>query len=66
MSNIRETQSDWRPDPLTQMILARRERIRVAAYFNAERRGFVPGRELDDWLQAEQEIDEASRPLAVD
>ncbi|OAI10105.1 hypothetical protein A1359_02110 [Methylomonas lenta] len=25
------------------------------AYFKAEKRGFVPGYELDDWLQAEQE-----------
>lgn len=29
------------------------ERIRVAAYFLAEQRGFGPGRELDDWLAAE-------------
>ena len=28
-----------------------------AAYFRAERRGFCPGRELDDWLAAEGEID---------
>ncbi len=28
----------------------------VAAYFLAERRGFVPGRELDDWLAAEAAI----------
>jgi hypothetical protein len=31
----------------------REQRIRVAAYFNAERRGFVPGGELEDWLAAE-------------
>ena len=35
----------------------REARIRSAAYAAAERRGFVPGRELDDWLAAEQEID---------
>lgn len=29
-----------------------------AAYYHAERRGFVPGRELEDWLAAEQQIDE--------
>lgn len=28
-----------------------------AAYFLAERRGFCPGQELDDWLAAESEID---------
>ncbi len=31
--------------------------IRTAAYFRAEHRGFVPGRELADWLEAEREID---------
>ena len=27
-----------------------------AAYYRAQRRGFAPGCELDDWLAAEQEI----------
>jgi hypothetical protein len=31
--------------------------IAHAAYFLAERRGFAPGRELDDWTAAEAEID---------
>ncbi len=31
--------------------------ISTAAYFRAERRGFQPGSELEDWLQAEAEID---------
>ncbi|MBM4182282.1 MAG: DUF2934 domain-containing protein [Betaproteobacteria bacterium] len=30
--------------------------IAVAAYFRAEQRGFSPGQEVDDWLQAEKEI----------
>lgn len=30
--------------------------IAERAYFKAERRGFVPGFELDDWLAAEREI----------
>ena len=30
-----------------------------AAYYRSERRGFCPGRELDDWLTAEREIDQA-------
>jgi hypothetical protein len=29
--------------------------IRTLAYLRAEERGFLPGRELDDWLAAEQE-----------
>jgi hypothetical protein len=31
----------------------REQRIREAAYFNAERRGFAPGHEIEDWLAAE-------------
>lgn len=30
--------------------------IAVAAYHKAERRGFAPGHEVEDWLKAEQEI----------
>ena len=32
--------------------------IAEAAYFRAESRGFAPGRELQDWLAAEIEVDE--------
>ncbi|HEX8961844.1 MAG TPA: DUF2934 domain-containing protein [Rhodocyclaceae bacterium] len=35
----------------------RRNYIEVAAYFIAERHGFTPGRELQDWAAAEAEID---------
>ena len=35
---------------------ARRAEIALAAYYNAERRGFGGNRELDDWLQAEREV----------
>jgi hypothetical protein len=34
----------------------RRHMIELAAYYRAERRGFVPGGELQDWLDAEREI----------
>ena len=30
--------------------------IAEAAYYCAERRGFAPGHELEDWLRAEAEI----------
>lgn len=36
---------------------ARQAQIRENAYFRAELRRFEPGRELDDWLAAEREID---------
>lgn len=31
--------------------------IATAAYFRAQMRGFEPGAELQDWLEAEAEID---------
>jgi hypothetical protein len=30
--------------------------IEIEAYLRAEQRGFAPGRELDDWLEAEQAV----------
>lgn len=36
---------------------SREARIAEAAYWRAERRGFEPGHELDDWLEAEREVD---------
>ena len=36
---------------------ARHAMIAEAAYLRAERRGFAPGREMEDWLAAEKEID---------
>ena len=35
----------------------KRELIGKAAYYRAERRGFIPGFDLDDWLAAELEIE---------
>lgn len=35
----------------------RRAMIAEAAYLRAERRGFIPGHESEDWLAAEVEVD---------
>ncbi len=35
----------------------RRGMIATSAYLRAQRRGFAPGGEAQDWLQAEQEVD---------
>ena len=32
--------------------------IATAAYYRAERRGFAPGQELADWIEAEMEIEQ--------
>lgn len=44
----------WLPNPIDAE--ARRMMIAQAAYFRAEKRGFAPGFEQDDWLEAEREI----------
>jgi hypothetical protein len=33
--------------------------IRLRAYLKAQQRGFVPGHEVDDWLEAERELSAA-------
>ncbi|MGE5153752.1 MAG: DUF2934 domain-containing protein [Bdellovibrio bacteriovorus] len=41
---------------------AQRERlVREWAYFRAQRRGFVPGHEVEDWLAAERELERTSQ-----
>lgn len=39
----------------------RNRMIETAAYYRAEKRGFGSGHELDDWLEAEQEIQQQLR-----
>lgn len=33
-----------------------RRQIAEAAYYRAKQRGFTPGKELEDWIQAESEV----------
>ncbi|MCK9380057.1 MAG: DUF2934 domain-containing protein [Sulfuritalea sp.] len=46
-----------RKQPAGVPLEQRRNYIEMAAYYIAERRGFAPGNLLDDWVQAEAEID---------
>lgn len=39
----------------------RHRMIASAAYFRAESRGFAPGAELEDWLDAEREVEDRLR-----
>ncbi len=39
----------------------RNQLVAKAAYYRAERRGFAPGSELEDWLQAEAEVERTLR-----
>lgn len=43
------------PEQRKRMI-ARQHRIAQTAYLRAQRRGFEPGGELEDWLEAEKEL----------
>ena len=40
-------------------------RIAAAAYLRAERRGFAGGAELEDWLEAEKQVDAELREEAA-
>ena len=55
-----ETASQQSPVPDAEAA-ERRERIAVAAYYKAERRGFREGSEHDDWLEAEKEVERQDR-----
>lgn len=39
------------------------EQVAELAYYKAEKRGFTPGSELDDWLEAENEINTPDNEL---
>ena len=45
--------------PFTQFVVPERRDalIAEAAYFRAEKRGFAPGHEAEDWFAAEREVD---------
>ena len=66
MSGSRNARPRGAPPPVTNTVShlpssadreARRRRVAEAAYYRAQRRGFAPGGEVDDWLEAEKDID---------
>jgi hypothetical protein len=57
-SGKRRTEKGASDTVLTGVTLEEKHRlIAEAAYYRAERRNFVPGYELEDWLGAEAEIE---------
>ena len=50
---IRTPTSNARADASPEEI---RQLIAEAAYYRAKQRGFQPGHELEDWIQAESEV----------
>ena len=75
--NVHEQKSPRRTRPqaadIAQLAAAEAEarapdqqvKIALAAYFIAEKRGFEPGHELEDWLAAEAEIEKAEPSSAL-
>jgi len=55
--NVAITKSNLQQRELPSISESREARIAEQAYWRAERRGFAPGHELEDWLHAEREID---------
>lgn len=51
------TKSNLQQRELPSVSETREARIAEQAYWRAERRGFAPGHELEDWLHAEREVD---------
>ena len=43
----------------------RQAMVAMAAYFRAQKRGFAPGYEVEDWVAAEAEISELTKPAPV-
>jgi hypothetical protein len=56
LTSAPRAQSTIPKDTASAAALARHEVIKTAAYYLAERRGFTPGCELQDWLAAEASI----------
>jgi hypothetical protein len=54
------------PKPSPSVPVDRESLVRMAAYLRAERRGFAPGYEIEDWLAAEAEVSapQGARPAA--
>lgn len=51
------------PAPATPNEAELRRMIEEAAYYRAEKRGFVPGLEAQDWCEAEAEVSARVRAL---
>jgi hypothetical protein len=57
-----KTAARVRPTVAKPSAVERDEMIRTAAYYRAQRRGFAPGYEWEDWLAAEAEVSTLASP----
>jgi Protein of unknown function (DUF2934) len=65
MADRKTSARDGAHEPSQPAIADRWRRIAAAAYLRAERRGFAGGAELEDWLEAEKQVDAAIREEAA-
>jgi len=56
VKEAKEKNSNTDKDSSTICLPDRDAKIAELAYYKAENRGFSPGYELEDWLEAEQEF----------
>jgi hypothetical protein len=56
-TTLRQSEPDTAPGTQSTAPADRWQRIQQRAYEIAQARGFTPGAELNDWLQAEREVD---------
>jgi hypothetical protein len=65
LADLLENPQSSQPSPANlDPSAARRALIATAAYYRAEKRGFLPGHEQEDWLAVEREIDDVgSEPM---
>lgn len=56
----RGRESGMSDSPSADSDCPREQMIAEAAYFRAQQRGFIPGNEMFDWLQAEADIERMS------
>lgn len=55
---IRRSRATRQSDsPSSAIDCPREQMIAEAAYFRAERRGFIPGNEMSDWFEAEADVE---------
>jgi len=57
LSEILEPKTSPRAPASFDRSSSREALIATAAYYRAEKRGFRPGHEIEDWLAAEREVD---------
>jgi hypothetical protein len=61
-----QRESDGKTIAEPAYVPSREEKIAIVAYYKAQRRGFASSGELEDWLEAEREVDHDSGESVVD